>query len=71
MARNRDGRKSPDSGEHSRYGEELLSANWNPVIDLLAWSCEKTLDDVSSKGEEDMTDKDIDTFLCRVYTLGS
>ena len=71
MAGNRDGREPPERGEQSRYGEELLSANWNPVIDLLAWSCGKTLDDVSRKTENDMTDSDIDTFLCRIYTLGA
>ena len=71
MAKNRDGREPPEAGEDSRYGEELLSANWNPVIDLLAWSCGKTLDDVSRKGGNDMTETDIDTFLCRIYTLGN
>lgn len=71
MAKNRDGEEAPQADEESRYGEELLSANWNPVIDLLAWSCGKTLDDVSRKSGNDMTQSDIDTFLCRIYTLGA
>lgn len=71
MAKNRDGGEAPKVGEESRYGEELLSANWNPVIDLLTWSCGKTLDDVSRKTGNDMTESDIDTFLSRIYTLGA
>lgn len=71
MAKDSDGKGAPHAGEASRYGDELLSANWNPVVDLLAWSCGKTLDDVRRNCENHMTETDIDTFLCRFYTLGS
>ena len=63
--------KDKDKDRASDYGDELLCANWNPVIELLAWSCGKTLDDVSRKSKLEMTDSDIDTFLCRIYTLGA
>lgn len=59
-----------DSPEDSRYGEELLCANWNPVIELVARSCSVTREhasrDVPARGEID-----IEGFLNRVYTLGA
>ncbi len=58
------------SGEDSRYDEELLCANWNPVIDLIEWSCAKTLDAVSSNARHDLSDTDIDALLNRIYSLG-
>ena len=59
----------PKGAGESRYDDELLSANWNPVIDLLAWSCGKTLDDVSRNTGADMTESDIDAFLDRIIRL--
>src|SRR4026209_1992346 len=58
------------SDENSRYDEELLSANWNPVIGLIEWSCAKTLDCVGSDAEKDLSDEDIDALLNRIYSLG-
>ena len=53
-----------------RYGDELLSANWNPVIDLLARSCSATLERASQPRDEGAANIDIEGFLNRVYTLG-
>ena len=52
----------------SEYDEELLSANWNPMIDLLAWSCGMSRE--VAKTPEGMTDADVDAFLDRIYTSG-
>ena len=60
-----------DKGEApERYGEELLSANWNPVIDLLAWSCARTSDEANRSAAETLREEDADAFLGRIYTLG-
>lgn len=67
------GKKNDDraeSAEESRYDDELLSANWNPVIDLIAWSCAKTLDNVSSDAGQDLSEADIDALLNRIYCSG-
>jgi hypothetical protein len=58
----RDDQKKPD-----RYGDELLSANWNPVIDLLERSCTKT----RQLAERALREEDADAFLGRFYTFGS
>ena len=62
--------KDQKDAQESRYGDELLSANWNPVINLIEWSCAKTLDYVGSNAEQDLSDEDIDALLNRIYTLG-
>lgn len=59
-----------ESGGAGRYDDELLCANWNPVIDLVEWSCSKTLDDTSSDAGKDFGDTDIDALLNRIYRLG-
>ncbi len=64
-------KREDNNGEHagnSRYDDELLSANWNPVIDLLAWSCGNTLSRVKEDASDAMSDSDIDAFLTRIYT---
>jgi hypothetical protein len=71
MAKYRKKDRDPDSSETSRYDEELLSANWNPVIELLEWSCVKTLEDVGDKPKQDLSDEDVDALLGRIYTLGN
>lgn len=60
-----------DGAAQDRYGEELLSANWNPVISLLARSCGTTLERVNREPADTMSDSDIDGFLTRFYTLGA
>ncbi len=54
-----------------RYDDELLSANWNPVIGLLEWSCAKTLADTARAEREELREEDVDAFLGRIYTSGS
>jgi hypothetical protein len=67
-----DGDTSGAEGEApaSRYDDELLSANWNPVIALLDWSCGKTFADASRSTQQQVREEDADAFLGRVYTLG-
>ena len=60
----------PESGGNSRYDDELLSANWNPVIGLIEWSCAKTLEEVGKDGGRDLSEDEIDAFLDRIYTMG-
>ena len=50
-----------------QYGEELLSANWNPVIELLERSCNRTRE----LAERALREEDADAFLGRVYTFGT
>ena len=67
------GRKDDDAAENrdaSRYGEELLSANWNPVIDLLAASCARTASQTARADPEALREEDAAAFLGRIYTLG-
>jgi hypothetical protein len=54
----------------SRYGEELLSANWNPVIDLLDSSCKRTAADARGTKLE-LREEDVESFLGRIYEAGS
>jgi hypothetical protein len=54
----------------SAYGEELLSANWNPIIEVLAWSCGKAVERIST-GPTPMSERDADGFLGRIYTFGA
>ena len=58
----------PAAEKEPRYGEELLEANWNPVVALLARSCSITTERVT---RDAMSDSDIDGFLTRFYTLGA
>ena len=52
--------------KENRYGEELLSANWNPVIELLERSCNRT----RQLAERALREEDADAFLGRIYTFG-
>ena len=62
--------KGPNAGPAGRYDDELLSANWNPVIELLEWSCAKTL--AATKTEKPaLREQDVDDFLGRIRTSGS
>ena len=58
-------------GGAERYGEELLSANWNPVLALLEWSCARTASEVARSNKPDVSEDDIDAFLTRIYTSGA
>ena len=61
---NRDDEKK---GPEDRYGEELLSANWNPVIELLERSCNRTRE----LAERVLREEDADAFLGRIYMFGA
>jgi hypothetical protein len=54
----------------SLYDDELLSANWNPVIALLEWSCSRTFADATRSTQQQVREEDAEAFLGRVYTLG-
>ena len=70
MAGKRKDDKGPNEAPAGRYDDELLSANWNPVIELLEWSCAKTL--AATKTEKPaLREEDVDDFLGRIRTSGS
>jgi hypothetical protein len=72
MAKRRKDGDEPAATLESRYDEELLSANWNPVIDLLGASCDKTREELSrSDPARNAAQEDPDAFLSRIYKLGS
>lgn len=70
MFRKRIIERATEVGDDARYGDELLSANWNPVIDLLARSADVTRER-ASRPSRDEGAVDIDGFLNRVYTAGA
>jgi len=53
-----------------RYDEELLSANWNPAIDLLEASTGGGSHSSPRASAEALREEDVDAFLGRIYTLG-
>lgn len=63
-------RDHPDTPE-SRYGEELLRAGWNPVLDLLQWSVERTRDMVHDDAPAARSDAEAAAFLRRIYQSGT
>ena len=67
---NRDPHEEHQSDE-SRYGDELLRANWNPVIDLLQWSCDRTTAIARSPERRDVSDEEAAAFLGRIYNSGA
>lgn len=56
---------------HHRYDEELLCANWNPAVRILAMSCYQTTQELSPELPEDFSSIDADAFLGRVYALAT
>ena len=68
-----DYRKAQDSNmaKHDRYDEELLCANWNPALSVLALSCDQTTAELSPQLPEDFSNIDADAFLDRVYALAT
>jgi hypothetical protein len=71
MANRRKDDDEPAGGFESRYDEELLTANWNPVVDLLGASCDRTREETSRDPARDVAEEDPDAFLNRFYKLGS
>lgn len=56
---------------HRRYDEELLCANWNPAVRVLAMSWYQTSRELSPELPEDFSKIDADAFLGRVYALAT
>jgi hypothetical protein len=56
---------------HRRYDEELLCANWNPAVRVLAMSRHQTSQELSPELPEDFSKVDADAFLDRVYALAT
>lgn len=71
MAKRRKDQDEPPEGLESRYDDALLSANWNPVIDLLGASGAKTKDEASREPGRNAAQEDPDAFLKRIYNLGN
>lgn len=61
-----DGDGTADAG----YGEELLSANWNPVIALLERSAARTAE-AARRERPAIGEDDADAFLGRIYSAGA
>lgn len=58
--------------EHSSYDEEVLYANWNYAIQLIAMKSYRQPQELSSPQlPEDFSNTDIDAFLGRVYALAT
>ncbi|MCU1376920.1 MAG: hypothetical protein JWO68_4206 [Actinomycetia bacterium] len=55
-----------DAGFERRYGDELLRANWNPVISLLQSSRDR-IPDTTRPTRADVSDEEAAAFLDRVY----
>ena len=55
----------------SRYDDELLCANWNPVIDLLHSSVDMTAGGTSRRTHGEVSEEDAAEFLGRIYTFGA
>ena len=74
MATNeKDGMGKDDSEDlaASRYDDELLSANWNPVVGLLERSSTYTAPEAARDEPSALREDEIDEFLGRVYRLGN
>ena len=63
-------RDAGEAGDASRYyGEELLRANWNPVIELLQWSSDRTAR--LTRPARQVTEQEAAAFMRRIYTSGA
>lgn len=58
------------SGWDSRYGEELMCANWNPVMDLIEWSCAKTLGATGGAAGTPLDEAHAEGLIGRIYSAG-
>jgi hypothetical protein len=62
--------KSQESGA-GRYDDELLHANWNPVVDLLRSSSSPIQQPASPITTKQVSEEDAAAFLGRIYKLGN
>ena len=70
MGKNGKDETEPEVTPACRYDDELLSANWNPAIELLEWSCARTAAQV--RGDTPgLQEDEVDEFLGRIYRLGN
>ena len=61
--------KTEDSGAN-RYDDELLRANWNPMIDLLQSSSSPAKEPSRPAATEQVSDEEAAALLNRIYKLG-
>ncbi|HEX2827868.1 MAG TPA: hypothetical protein VHP37_16060 [Burkholderiales bacterium] len=61
-------RREDLESDESRYGDELLSTGWNPVLDLLQWSVERTRGMTRDEAPAARSDAEAAAFLSRIYT---
>jgi hypothetical protein len=71
MAKDRQDEGTLEAARPERYDDELLCANWNPVIALLEWSCARTSADAARDTAPSVREEDANDFLGRVYTSGA
>lgn len=62
---------APEAMRADRYDDELLCANWNPVIALLERSCARTAADTARDTGPSVREEDAADFLGRIYTSGA
>lgn len=62
--------KSAKPAGQGRYDEELLCANWNPAVSLIAMSCYQTPRELSPQLPEDSA-KVESAFMNRISALAS
>lgn len=54
-----------------RYGEELLYANWNPVVGVMAALQAPVAQELGVALPDDWSQVDVDAFLSRIYALAT
>lgn len=57
-------------GRDAEYGEELLCANWNPVLAVLDRAGPRTTQAARPRPRR-MREQDVQAFLLRIYTAGA
>ncbi|MES2563959.1 MAG: hypothetical protein V4637_14690 [Pseudomonadota bacterium] len=67
----RDSKNKTEEVGASRYDDELLRANWNPVIDLLQSSSSPAKEPSKPATTEPVSDEEAAAFLGRIYKLGN
>lgn len=67
----RDSKNKTEESGASRYDDELLRANWNPVIDLLQSSSSPTKEPARPATPKQVSDEEAAAFLGRIYKLGN
>ena len=71
MGKSRGHQETANRAEELAYDEELLSANWNPVVELLAWTHSFVPEPVRRPAYEAIEEHEADTLLGRIYACGA